>query len=192
MQGLMLTADRYDRTRYPRSMPPFDPADYERLIVQDAIYEETGELPDVYANWRTDILDGVTQPRWLGSDVEFARYGWSMRQCLLLPLSDAFLSAIRAVWEGWGVPEAERRMALQVRRINSPRQTSDWQTADLLAEVEAVCGEGRKQGRQWAFRCPWHDDKHPSLMVDPVKKLWKCWPCDKGGGVIQWRKANGR
>lgn len=36
-------------------------------------------------------------------------------------------------------------------------------------------------------RCPFHDDKTPSLVVSPKKNLWHCLgACNTGGSVIDW------
>jgi DNA primase catalytic core len=42
-------------------------------------------------------------------------------------------------------------------------------------------------------RCPFHDDKSPSLVVSPKKNLWHCLgACQAGGSVIDWvMKAKG-
>ncbi len=44
-----------------------------------------------------------------------------------------------------------------------------------------------KQGADWIGRCPFHDDKTPSLLVSPSKNLWHCLgACQTGGSVIDW------
>jgi len=176
-------------------MREFDPRDVERLFVQDAIAVSDDGLPDIYAGWYCDVALGVVQPRWAGSDGDFARYVESLRYALLLPLCEPFLNALGDLFDAWAVPEGERRIAARERRLQAALwhgNAAGWETADLLAEVEAVCGAGKKQGRQWAFTCPFHADRHPSLMVDPVKKAWTCWPCQKGGGVVAFRRAIGK
>jgi DNA primase len=44
----------------------------------------------------------------------------------------------------------------------------------------------RKVGRNFLGRCPFHDDQRPSLTVNPVKQLWRCWPCQIGGDVFEF------
>jgi DNA primase len=34
--------------------------------------------------------------------------------------------------------------------------------------------------------CPFHDDKHPSLDVDPRRQRYRCWACNKVGDVINF------
>lgn len=53
--------------------------------------------------------------------------------------------------------------------------------------VEAAGVELSKQGRDLVGRCPFHDDKTPSLIVTPAKNLWHCLgACQAGGSVIDW------
>src|SRR5688500_6934099 len=36
-------------------------------------------------------------------------------------------------------------------------------------------------------RCPFHDDKTPSLVITPAKNLWHCLgACRVGGSVVDW------
>jgi CHC2 zinc finger len=44
---------------------------------------------------------------------------------------------------------------------------------------------GVKRGSEIAFRCPLHDDHDPSLLVDPARGVWYCFPCSKGGSVVE-------
>ncbi len=46
--------------------------------------------------------------------------------------------------------------------------------------------ELRRQGRGFVAQCPWHDDRRPSLQVNPERQSWKCWVCDLGGDVYSW------
>ncbi len=42
---------------------------------------------------------------------------------------------------------------------------------DLKALVEAKGIGLKKNGKGWFGRCPFHDDKTPSLSINPVKNL---------------------
>lgn len=46
--------------------------------------------------------------------------------------------------------------------------------------------ELRRSGRYFVGRCPWHDDRRPSLQVHPDRQTWKCWVCDIGGDVFSF------
>lgn len=58
--------------------------------------------------------------------------------------------------------------------------------ANDIVEIVGGYGELRRQGRLWVTRCPWHDDRRPSLQVNPARQSWKCWVCDIGGDVFSF------
>jgi DNA primase catalytic core len=54
-----------------------------------------------------------------------------------------------------------------------------------LAEAHGVVLE--KRGADLHGRCPFHDDRTPSLVITPAKNLWHCLgACQTGGSVIDW------
>ena len=54
-----------------------------------------------------------------------------------------------------------------------------------LAEARGVVFT--RQGADLIGRCPFHEDKTPSLVVTPSKNLWHCLgACQVGGTVIDW------
>ena len=44
----------------------------------------------------------------------------------------------------------------------------------------------RREGRGFSAICPWHDDSHPSLKINPDRQTWKCWVCNIGGDVFSF------
>lgn len=62
---------------------------------------------------------------------------------------------------------------------------------ERLAEARGI--ELKKHGADLVGRCPFHDDKTPSLVITPAKNLWHCLgACQMGGTVIDWvMKAEG-
>ena len=42
----------------------------------------------------------------------------------------------------------------------------------------------QKKGKSWISKCPWHDDKSPSLSVDKEKGLYNCFGCGESGDVF--------
>jgi len=60
-----------------------------------------------------------------------------------------------------------------------------------LAEARGVVLT--KHGADLHGRCPFHDDRTPSLVITPAKNLWHCLgACQAGGTVIDWvMKAEG-
>ena len=77
------------------------------------------------------------------------------------------------------IPDAE------VERLKS--------TTSLQRLVEAKGITLTRHGKDWLGRCPFHDDRTPSLVVSPAKNLWHCLgACATGGTVIDWvMKAEG-
>ena len=44
-----------------------------------------------------------------------------------------------------------------------------------------------RSGKELIGLCPFHDDRNPSLNIDPVKNVWSCkGACGEGGDVILW------
>jgi DNA primase catalytic core len=57
----------------------------------------------------------------------------------------------------------------------------------LEALVAASGVELKKAGADLVGRCPFHDDREPSLVVSPGRNLWHCLgACQAGGSVIDW------
>ncbi|MFG0262524.1 MAG: DNA primase, partial [Novipirellula sp. JB048] len=55
-----------------------------------------------------------------------------------------------------------------------------------LVEVVGQTLELHPAGRNMVARCPWHDDRRPSLTVNPERQTWKCWVCDIGGDLFSY------
>ncbi len=55
------------------------------------------------------------------------------------------------------------------------------QITDLFGPAEL-----KKVGREFVARCPWHDDRHPSLSVSPTRNRVHCFVCGKGTDAIGW------
>ena len=73
-----------------------------------------------------------------------------------------------------------------------PRGVSHTKPIDAAKEavsvpelVERLSGPGVRRGKEVFFRCPLHDDRNPSLRVDPEKQVWYCDPCGVGGDVVE-------
>jgi DNA primase catalytic core len=56
---------------------------------------------------------------------------------------------------------------------------------ERLAEARGV--ELKRHGADLIGRCPFHEDRTPSLVITPAKNLWHCLgACQAGGTVIDW------
>jgi DNA primase catalytic core len=54
-----------------------------------------------------------------------------------------------------------------------------------LAEARGV--KLTRHGADLLGKCPFHDDRTPSLVITPAKNLWHCLgACNAGGDVIEW------
>lgn len=53
-----------------------------------------------------------------------------------------------------------------------------------IVDVVADYVRLRRAGKNWIGLCPFHDDKKPSFNVEPVKGIYKCFSCGKGGNVF--------
>ena len=61
------------------------------------------------------------------------------------------------------------------------------ETVSLIALAEAKGVTLTRHGADWIGRCPFHDDKTPSLVISPTKGLWHCLgACATGGSAIDW------
>ena len=56
-----------------------------------------------------------------------------------------------------------------------------------LAEARGI--KLHRSGRSLMGLCPFHDDRNPSLSIDPVKNEWQCFGCGCKGDVIEWVKC---
>ena len=59
---------------------------------------------------------------------------------------------------------------------------------DAIALAEEYIRIEKRGGRYWG-RCPFHSggqEKTPSFTVDPDQKLYYCFACNKGGGIIDF------
>jgi DNA primase catalytic core len=63
------------------------------------------------------------------------------------------------------------------------------QQVPILELIQSYGIETKKQGKDYAALCPFHDDKNPSLIISPDKNLWNCLGCTgskTGGDAIEF------
>ncbi|HUO45961.1 MAG TPA: DNA primase [Acidimicrobiia bacterium] len=65
------------------------------------------------------------------------------------------------------------------RREDIDRVRAATNLIDLVGSVTTV----KKQGRTFMAVCPFHQEKSPSLSLDPARGLYHCFGCGKGGDV---------
>lgn len=71
------------------------------------------------------------------------------------------------------------------------RTREEIETIRANNSIEQVIGryvELRPSGRRLVGRCPFHEDRAPSLVVYPNNQSWFCFACDVGGDVFAFVK----
>lgn len=53
---------------------------------------------------------------------------------------------------------------------------------DLVGQRTAL----KKAGRSYKALCPFHDDRNPSMTVNPDLGRYKCWSCGASGDIFNW------
>lgn len=71
-------------------------------------------------------------------------------------------------------------MSLAFDAKDRVRQATD--IVDLIGSYMEL----RRQGSIFVGLCPWHDDNHPSMQVNPNRQSWKCWVCNIGGDAFSF------
>lgn len=74
-------------------------------------------------------------------------------------------------------------------RLSLPMDFDLKERVRMAFDIVDVIGshlELRPQGRAFVARCPWHNDKRPSLQVNPQRQTWKCWVCNIGGDIFSY------
>lgn len=56
---------------------------------------------------------------------------------------------------------------------------------EIVAVVQAYFPL-KRAGANWKARCPFHEEKTPSFNVNPVKQIFHCFGCHKGGDAIDF------
>ncbi|MDO8644054.1 MAG: CHC2 zinc finger domain-containing protein, partial [bacterium] len=70
--------------------------------------------------------------------------------------------------------------------IGKDRIDSIKNTVDIVALVKSKGIFLKKNGKGYMGLCPFHEDKKPSLSVNPQTNLFQCFGCGKGGDVIRF------
>ena len=60
---------------------------------------------------------------------------------------------------------------------------------DLAALMRSSGIDFQPAGQNLTALCPWHDDKTPSLVLNPKKQLYNCFGCEAKGDVLDFLQA---
>ena len=70
-------------------------------------------------------------------------------------------------------------------KISSKTVDAVTEMTDIVSLVENYT-RLEKRGANWWGCCPFHNEKTPSFNVVPDKKMYYCFGCHKGGGIINF------
>ena len=69
-------------------------------------------------------------------------------------------------------------------QAHEPLPVEEARVVPVSRVFESLGFELRRRGRELVTRCPFHDDHHPSLRLNPDLGVWYCDPCGIGGDGI--------
>lgn len=123
--------------------------------------------------------------RCLLPDDELLRRTQRAREVVKLPLDGTYKEIAEVTLDE--LEDALDHLKARRRRIHQYAPREPWTPQRFRDMVEARCGgPGVPKGKATWFRCPWHDDRTPSLEVDFEQMIWKCWSSCGGGGWHKW------
>jgi hypothetical protein len=136
-------------------------------------------------------------------DQELVGYGARMRRLLVTARADEWPDFLVEMVEEW-VREAEREWRWRTRaaRLGGDavkRSGASWadrvdtvkRLTDLFLLIGAECGEIKTHGlTKFSCRCPFHNDRSPSLDVDTEKGVWLCRVCNIGGDAVTYAELS--
>jgi DNA primase len=94
------------------------------------------------------------------------------------------------------IPAWQRRLAATRQAHGSEHEQERRRAwAERVARARAVpildivhrlgLGTPQGQGKEVRVCCPFHDDEHPSLRLNPKRNFWFCDPCGEGGDGLK-------
>lgn len=94
-------------------------------------------------------------------------------------------------WEDFG---KTCELALDIQRASQPKvegregrfSVRVVKEAHDIVDVIGRYTELRKAGKEYIGRCPFHEDKHPSLQVSQQKQVFYCFSCLRKGDLINF------
>ena len=87
---------------------------------------------------------------------------------------------------GLGDDRPLRAESIHGARVTRIKDASVEDVRAAVDMVDLVSGKTtlRRSGSRFVGRCPFHDERTASFSVDPVKKVYHCFGCQKGGDHI--------
>lgn len=86
------------------------------------------------------------------------------------------------------------RRALEVQRSRQPKvevregelSIGAIKEAHNIIDIISRYTNLRKAGKEYMGKCPFHEDRQPSLEVNEAKQLFYCFSCQRGGDLINF------
>ena len=71
-------------------------------------------------------------------------------------------------------------------RISPPLDAREVKAGADLFAIASRYTRLRRSAGQFVGLCPFHSERHPSFYVEPQRKLWKCFGCERGGDIFSF------
>lgn len=133
------------------------------------------------------------------ADDELVGYGTRLRRQIAMAAHDGIPDFLVELLKEWQEDaESEYRWRQKAARLGAgtvARSGASWADrvdvvkgqTDLLLLIGFECGEMRTRTlTTFSCRCPFHDDRSPSLDIDTAKGVWLCRACSIGGDAITY------
>jgi hypothetical protein len=142
---------------------------------------EPDELAAEMRQWsrqRALLLADLAAEDFTDTDADALRGGIAYAEARLVELDRQAERHLRARAQP-GYPSAQTHDDLGPRFA-----AAKW--ADAVGLIETLTGQSAvKTGNgRYRIRCPWHEDRHPSLVIYPPGRGWWCPVCHKAGDVV--------
>ena len=105
--------------------------------------------------------------------------------CSALYLGPRFIGGALAYASG-GDPPSVKGQAVYMAGMFDNSTVIEVQQANDIIDVIGEHVSLKKKGREMVGLCPFHDDHRPSMNVNSVKQIFKCFSCGAGGDVFKF------
>ena len=135
---------------------------------------ERDDLANELARYSADLLAGD----WHDGDAGQLRGGIALYLHWIEEIDAELARRDRA--RAFGYREAGGGVAADLAERFAAARSID--CADVL---RLLAGDaGKRAGQNWLFRCPFHDDRTPSLTAYPAERGFYCFGCGAGGDAV--------
>jgi hypothetical protein len=165
-------------TRHACLAGPTDPAPLRRAAIERLAPDDLAAELRHWTGHRALLLGDLAAKDFTDTDEPAIRAGIAYAETRLAELERQAERHLRARFQP-GYPAA------QIHDDLGPRfAAAKW--ADAVGVIETLTGQSaiKTGGGRYRVRCPWHQDRHPSLVIYPPGRGWWCPVCHKAGDVV--------